>query len=150
LKTLFIYPTPEANARLGVSEFGEIKEKTSAYSLLKRPGMTYPHAMEVLGLPVNVSPAVFEQVEIEIMYEGYIVKALKEAEKLAKEESIAIPENLDYDHIHSLALEARAKLKKIRPLTIGQASRIAGINPTDLSGLVIHLKALNHGFQENS
>jgi len=95
-------------------------------------------------VPFEVS----EQVEIDIMYEGYILKALKEADKLLKEESIAIPEDIDYDHIHSLALEARVKLRKIRPLTIGQASRIGGINPADLSGLLIYIKSQNRNSKE--
>lgn len=141
LKTLFVLPSPETNVRLGIAEFGEIKEKTSLHSLLKRPCMTYAHAMEVAGLPVEAPAEVVEQVEIQIIYEGYIAKALKEAEKLAKEENIVIPPDIDYDHIQALALEARVKLKKIRPLTIGQASRISGINPADLSGLVIAIKA---------
>ncbi|MCK7489942.1 MAG: hypothetical protein MZU79_06755 [Anaerotruncus sp.] len=129
LKTVFVLPTPTVNSRLGITEFGEIKEKMSLYSLLKRPGMTYAHAMNVASLSVEVSPEVSEQVEIEIMYEGYIAKAIKEAEKLAKEDSILIPADMDYDKVNNLALEARIKLKRIRPLTIGQASRISGINP---------------------
>lgn len=143
LKSVYLLPTPEANERLGTAAFGEIKEKISLHSLLKRPGMTYAHAMEVAGLPVSVTPAVAEQVEIEIMYEGYIAKARKEAEKLAKEEGIPIPPDLDYSRIHGLALEARVKLQKIRPLTIGQASRISGINPSDIAALVVLIKAID-------
>jgi tRNA uridine 5-carboxymethylaminomethyl modification enzyme len=141
LKSVSLSPSPDINQRLETGKFGEIKEKTSLHSLLKRPGMTYAHAMEVAGLPVEISSEAAEQVEIEILYEGYIVKARKEAEKLRKEEGIQIPAELDYDRIHSLALEARAKLKKIRPLTIGQASRISGINPSDIAALVIAIKS---------
>ena len=82
-----------------------------------------------------------EQVEIDIKYEGYIKKAKKQAEKLLRMEDHKIPKNIDYNLIKNLALEAREKLSKIRPLTIGQASRISGVNPADISILLIYLKS---------
>ena len=83
---------------------------------------------------------VLEQVEIDIKYEGYINKALKQASKLLKMEDYKIPSNIDYSIISNLALEAREKLNKIMPLTIGQASRISGVNPADISILLVYLK----------
>jgi tRNA uridine 5-carboxymethylaminomethyl modification enzyme len=81
-----------------------------------------------------------EQVEINSKYEGYIIKAVNQAEKLQKEHSIKIPKDIDYHHVNNLALEARDKLDRIRPLTISQASRISGVNPADIQMLLIHLR----------
>ena len=87
---------------------------------------------------------VIEQVEIDIKYEGYINKALKQAEKLLKMEDYNIPSNIDYSTIHNLALEAREKLNKIKPFTIGQASRISGVNPSDISILLVYVKSIKN------
>ena len=81
-----------------------------------------------------------EQVEISIKYEGYIKKAEKEAEKMLNLENKKIPEDIDYDKIHNLASEARQKLKEVRPTSIGQAIRISGVNPADISIIMIYLK----------
>lgn len=141
LKTIFINPGKITDTRLQTKEFGEINEKISLFDLLKRPGVTYQLAMRIAGDGDTLQPMIAEQVEIEIMYEGYIKKAMKEAQKLIKEESISIPKDIDYDLLHNLALEARAKLKTIRPCTIGQASRISGITPADLSALAVQIKS---------
>ena len=81
-----------------------------------------------------------EQVEISIKYEGYIKKAEKEAEKMINLENKKIPEDIDYDKIHNLASEAKQKLKEVRPTSIGQAIRISGVNPADISIIMIYLK----------
>ena len=81
------------------------------------------------------------RVEIDIKYEGYIDKAMKQANKLLKMEDYSIPKEIDYSLIQNLALEAREKLIKIKPLTIGQASRISGVNPSDISILLVYLKS---------
>ena len=83
---------------------------------------------------------IVEQVEIEVKYEGYIKKSLQQVEKLKKMNAMKIPSDLDYDEVPSLAIEAREKLKKILPLTIGQASRISGVNPADISILLVFLE----------
>ena len=83
-----------------------------------------------------------EQVEIDIKYEGYINKANKQAGKLLKMEDYSIPKDIDYNLIQNLALEAKEKLFKIKPLTIGQASRISGVNPSDISILLVFLKTI--------
>jgi tRNA uridine 5-carboxymethylaminomethyl modification enzyme len=141
LKTLYVNPGKTINDELKARNLNEINEKLSLFDLLKRPGMTYQLVMSIAKEPRINSPEIYEQVEIEIMYEGYIKKAKKEAEKLIKEESITIPKTIDYDQLHNLALEARAKLKTIRPCTIGQASRISGITPADLSSLAVQIKS---------
>ena len=81
-----------------------------------------------------------EQVEIQVKYEGYIKKANDQVKRMLKMEEKRIPDNIDYDAIHSLADEAREKLKTIRPMSIGQASRIAGVNPADISILLIYIE----------
>ena len=134
-----VLPTPAVNGLLSAKGSGELKEKQTLRDLLKRPELGYADVMEIAGKAPRVDREEAEQIEIEVTYEGYIEKAVKEAAKLAKEESIAIPADFDYD-LHNLALEARVKLKKIRPLTLGQAARISGVNPADIQALAIRLK----------
>jgi tRNA uridine 5-carboxymethylaminomethyl modification enzyme len=88
----------------------------------------------------ELAPDVAEQVEIQVKYEGYIQKSLQQVDRLKKMENKKIPENIDYDAIHSLANEARQKLKEVRPLSVAQASRISGVNPADVSILLVYLE----------
>ena len=81
-----------------------------------------------------------EQVEIEIKYEGYIIRQMRQVEQYRKMEKKQIPENLDYDEVPSLRLEARQKLKLFRPVSVGQASRISGVSPADVSVLLVYLE----------
>lgn len=113
------------------------KYNLDAYSLLKRPEIKISDLKEYLE---ETDKKVLEQVEINIKYEGYINKTIKEAEKMLKDESKEIPVDLDYDKIPNLASEARQKLKKVRPSSIGQAIRISGVNPSDISILTIYLR----------
>lgn len=106
--------------------------------LLKRPGVSLGDIYDLMG--IGYDKDIVKQAEIEIKYEGYINKARKEAERMRKMENVKLPEDLDYLHIDNLALEARAKLDKIKPASLGQASRISGINPSDLQVLAIYLK----------
>ena len=106
------------------------------YDLLRRPGIT----LEYLNIPMSYDEDVIEQVELEIKYEGYIKKVYNEVEKMLQLESKIIPQNIDYQKINNLATEARQKLINIRPNTIGQAARISGVNPADISILAIYLK----------
>ena len=91
-------------------------------------------------VPNIYSDDVLEQVEIAIKYEGYINKALKEAKKMKDLEDVLIDDNIDYNKIVNIASEARQKLNQIRPLSIGQASRISGVNPSDIAVLAVYLK----------
>ena len=91
-------------------------------------------------IPLDYSKEVLEQVEIHNKYEGYINKALKDAEKMVDLDEKLIPDDIDYDKIHNLASEAKQKLKEIRPTSIGQALRISGVNPADISLIMIYLK----------
>ena len=119
-----------------------LKDAVRAIDLLKRPEITYDVIEKINGeqdLPNDVK----EQVEIQIKYEGYIKKANEQVKRMLKMEDKKIPENIDYDAINSLAGEAREKLKKIRPLSIGQASRISGVNPADISILLVYIEQGN-------
>jgi tRNA uridine 5-carboxymethylaminomethyl modification enzyme len=89
---------------------------------------------------VELDQDIKEQVEIQIKYEGYIEKSLQQVDRLKKMENKKIPDNIDYDDINGLATEARQKLKKIKPLSIAQASRISGVNPADISILLVYLE----------
>ncbi|MBQ6335304.1 MAG: tRNA uridine-5-carboxymethylaminomethyl(34) synthesis enzyme MnmG [Erysipelotrichaceae bacterium] len=110
----------------------------NSYDLLKRPGVELSKLLDLMG--VEYDKEIARQVEIEVKYEGYILKARKEADRMAKMDNIRLPEDIDYLHVDNLALEARAKLDKIRPASLGQASRISGINPSDIQVLAIYLK----------
>lgn len=110
----------------------------SLYLLLKRPEIKIDFIKELI--PLDYEKEVLEEVEIEVKYEGYIEKAKKEAEKMLKLEEKEIPRDINYQEILNLANEAKDKLEKIRPETLGQASRISGVNPSDLSILSIYLK----------
>ena len=110
----------------------------SFYNLLKRPKITMDIIKELINLDYDVD--ILEEVEIETKYEGYIAKAYKEAEKMLKLENKLIPTDIDYNDVINLASEARQKLISIRPTSLGQASRISGVNPSDLSILSVYLK----------
>ncbi len=110
----------------------------NAYELLKRPGVQLWKILDLMK--EEYDPEIARQVEIEIKYEGYILKARKEADRMRKMDNITLPEDIDYLNVDNLALEARQKLDKIRPASLGQASRISGINPSDIQVLAIYLK----------
>ena len=108
------------------------------YDLLKRPEIEIENLSHYIDL--NYSKEVLEQVNINVKYEGYIKKALKEAEKMLEYENIKIPSDIDYSLVHNIAQEAKQKLTEIRPTSIGQAMRISGVNPVDISLILIYLK----------
>lgn len=140
LKNNYITPNKEVTNYLQGHNLTNIKGKTSLYDLLKRPDMNMNHIKQLLPVKINYSEEVEEQVEINIKYSGYIEKAIKEAKKLKKEENIKIPKDINFDDVPNLALEARSKFNKIRPLSISQANRISGVNPSDIQMLLIYLK----------
>ena len=120
------------------NDFSIPLNKTSFLELLKRPEITIEFLDSLKS--INFSDQVKEIVSIEIKYEGYIKKMKKEIERMLKLEEKQIPKNIDYKKIKNLASEARQKLEAIRPISIGQASRISGVNPADISILAIYLK----------
>lgn len=114
----------------------------SGADLLRRPGVEYEKIRPFIAklADIELDETAMMQLEVIIKYEGYIEKQKKEAMVQAKLEDMKIPEGIDYAHLDGLALEARAKFKKIQPLTIGQASRISGVNPSDISILLLYLR----------
>ena len=111
---------------------------TNLYNFLKRPEINIDIIKHLI--PLDYPDETLEEVEIEIKYEGYIAKVYKEAEKMKKLEEKLIPQDIDYDDILNLASEARQKLKNIKPISIGQATRISGVNPSDIAILTVYLK----------
>ncbi|WP_439670175.1 tRNA uridine-5-carboxymethylaminomethyl(34) synthesis enzyme MnmG [Staphylococcus pseudintermedius] len=111
-----------------------------AKELLRRPEMTYETIIEILEEERQLPADVEEQVEIQTKYEGYITKSLQQVDKVKRMEQKKIPEDLDYSQIDSLATEAREKLAEVKPLNIAQASRISGVNPADISILLVYLE----------
>ncbi|GAC91164.1 tRNA uridine-5-carboxymethylaminomethyl(34) synthesis enzyme MnmG [Anoxybacillus flavithermus] len=140
LKSYIIKPTPQVQQLIRDVGGSELKDGIRAADLLKRPEMTYEHIQMIAPAEQPIDPEVAEQVEIQIKYEGYIEKSLQQVEKLKKMENKKIPEDIDYDAITGLATEARQKLKQVRPLSIAQASRISGVNPADISILLVYLE----------
>lgn len=110
----------------------------SLYELLKRPEITFEFLQKLIDIPLE--NGIKEELEIDIKYEGYIKKTYKEVEKMIKLEEKKIPKDIDYQKVRNLASEARQKLEKVRPVSIGQAARISGVNPSDLSVLSVYLK----------
>lgn len=138
LKTKRITPKQEINEYLETIPTTALKDGISLYDLLKRPEVKMNHILHFVELPYN--DEVKEQIEINAKYEGYIKKATKEAQKMLALESKKLPEDIDYEAIPNLASEARQKLAEIRPTTIGQATRISGVNPADISILMVYLR----------
>lgn len=133
---------PNAKTQELIKSIGgsELKDGILASDLLKRPEMKYDYLKKLIPAEEELTPEIEEQVEIQIKYEGYISKALQQVERLKKMEDKKIPLNIDYDAIQGLANEARENLKKVHPLTLAQASRISGVNPADISILLIYLE----------
>ena len=140
LSSIIIKPRPEVQELIRNIGGSELKDGIRASDLLRRPEMTYEHIHLLVPSEVELSDEVTEQVEIQIKYEGYIEKSLQQVERMKKMESKKIPVDIDYDAISSLASEARQKLKDVRPLSVGQASRISGVNPADISILLVYIE----------
>lgn len=118
----------------------ELRTAVSLAEILRRPEMTYAYLKEIDKDRPDLPEDVAEQAEIDIKYDGYIRRQLKQVEQFRKLEQKRIPEDLDYEKIPSLRLEAVQKLKLCKPISIGQASRISGVSPADLSVLLVYLE----------
>lgn len=140
LASIIIKPRPEVQELIRGAGGSELKDGIRASDLLRRPEMTYEHIHILAPSEVEVSDEVAEQVEIQLKYEGYIEKSLQQVERMKRMESKKIPVDIDYDAISGIASEARQKLKDVRPLSMGQASRISGVNPADISILLVYIE----------
>ena len=139
LDTIHFSPKSEINDVLEEKGSTRLKEGVTARAILQRPELVYEDLLPYIE-HVDLSEEEMRRVTILIKYKGYIEKTLRQVEKVKNMEEKQIPADLDYDDVLNLSLEARQKLKKVRPVTIGQATRISGINPADISVLLIHLK----------
>ncbi|MGD6960570.1 tRNA uridine-5-carboxymethylaminomethyl(34) synthesis enzyme MnmG [Fictibacillus phosphorivorans] len=140
LEHVSIKPNEIVQQVLAESQSTPLKEPMSAASLLKRPEITYPVIHKLIPAETALPETVMEQVEIQVKYAGYIDKQLAQVEKMRKMENKKLPVDLDYMAINGLATEAKQKLHEVRPLSVGQASRVSGVNPADISILLIYLE----------
>lgn len=138
LRTTVCSPKGAVQTYLEQQGLEPLKEGVRAYELVRRPGVQVRHLIQVLGL--SYEDAVAKQVEIEIKYEGYIEKAKREAKHLLAMEQLLLPEDIDYNAMEQLSLEARQKLSAARPINMGQASRISGVNPSDIAVIAMYLE----------
>ena len=139
LSEIRIHPNKERLAKMQEFELGSIHNTVTAADLLKRKEISYDDLKHIVELP-EISEDVKKQVEITLVYEGYIKKQLEQVERMEKLEEKLLPEDINYDEVSSLRDEAREKLNAIRPISIGQASRISGVSPADISVLLVYLE----------
>ncbi len=141
LKSTVVGANKEVQAFLEEVGSTTLKTAASLAELICRPEIHYELLKTIDKSRVDLPKDVIEQVEIEIKYEGYIERQLRQVEQYKKMEKKSIPEDLDYDEVPSLRLEARQKLKLFKPISVGQASRISGVSPADVSVLLVYLDA---------
>ena len=141
LKETVISPDEAVNRFLVEHGSAELKTGIRLYDLLKRPEIEYEH-LKALGYGAELTREVMEQVTISIKYEGYLNKQMQQIEMFKRMEGRRLPENIDYNSIKGLSTEARQKLSKQRPESLGQASRISGVSPADISVLLVYLESL--------
>ncbi|WNS42235.1 tRNA uridine-5-carboxymethylaminomethyl(34) synthesis enzyme MnmG [Paenibacillus sp. MMS20-IR301] len=133
----------QVNELLAAYDSAPIVDGSNLLTLMRRPEIQYSFVDSVSSAPEELDDEMKEQVEIQIKYAGYIEKQLQHVEKLQKMEKKKIPDDINYNEIHGLAMEARQKLTKIAPISIGQASRIGGVTPADISILLVYLEHYN-------
>ena len=138
LQETHIKPQDDINEYLTILGFEKLSKGCSALDLIKRPKVTIKGLSSILGY--SFEDEINRAIEIEVKYAGYIEKAKRDARHLQKMEEVVIPKHLDYENMENLSLEARQKLNQIQPVTLGQASRISGINPSDIAILALHVK----------
>ena len=140
LKKTIIKPNEQTQNLIKEVGGSALKDGIRGADLLRRPEIRYEHIKTLIPPQEELEKEIEEQVEIQIKYEGYIEKALQQVERLHKMEDKKIPIDIDFDAINGLATEAREKLKEVHPLTLAQASRISGVNPADISILLVYLE----------
>ncbi|OZU89465.1 tRNA uridine-5-carboxymethylaminomethyl(34) synthesis enzyme MnmG [Virgibacillus indicus] len=143
LGKITIKPNEPVNTIMEDAGATPLKEAIKAYDLMKRPELSYDLVEKMIEANTEISAEVKEQVGIQIKYEGYIKKANEQVARMLKMEDKKIPDNIDYSQISGIATEARQKLEKVRPLSVGQASRISGVNPADVSILLVYIEQGN-------
>lgn len=140
LKETKVRPTQEVRRFLKDLNTSEIDQVTTLAQLIRRPELSYQDVITLSPPTEALSDEVIEQVEIQLKYEGYIRKSLQQVEKMRKMEEKKIPDWVDYREVPGISSEAREKLIQVQPLSIGQASRISGVNPSDISILLVYIE----------
>ena len=150
LDSIKLKPVKETNERVTALGFKPLTDAVTAKEFLRRPEVSYQDVVNFIGPAAEeLDDKIIELIETEIKYEGYISKALDQVEKMKRMEEKRIPANIDWDDIDSIATEARQKFKLINPETIGQASRISGVNPADISILMVYLEGKSRSISKN-
>jgi tRNA uridine 5-carboxymethylaminomethyl modification enzyme len=145
LKRTWVRPSPEINTVLEEKGSSALSAEASLDQLLKRPELVYEDIWKISPLPAPIRSDAAEQVEIQVKYEGYIERQMNQVERFAGLEQKAIPQDLDYETISGLGAEVKQKLKQIRPVSLGQASRISGMTPAAISLLMVSLEKRKRG-----
>ena len=145
LKKTWVKGSREINEVLKEKGTTEIAGEASLDQLLKRPELTYQDILVIAPPPGPRLNGASEQVEIQVKYEGYIQRQLQQVERFAELEEKRLPDDLDYDAVTGLGSEVRQKLKQVRPVSLGQASRISGITPAAISLLMVALEKRKRG-----
>lgn len=149
LDSIKLKPVKETNAKLEEMGFKPLTDAVTAKEFLRRPEVSYQDVVAFIGPAAeDLDDKIIELIETEIKYEGYISKAMDQVAKMKRMEEKRIPANIDWDDIDSIATEARQKFKLINPETIGQASRISGVNPADISILMVYLEGKNRSISK--
>ena len=150
LDSIKLKPVKETNEKVAALGFKPLTDAVTAKEFLRRPEVSYQDVVNFIGPAAEeLDDKIIELIETEIKYEGYISKALDQVEKMKRMEEKRIPANIDWDDIDSIATEARQKFKLINPETIGQASRISGVNPADMSILMVYLEGKSRSISKN-
>jgi tRNA uridine 5-carboxymethylaminomethyl modification enzyme len=145
LKKVWIKPTAEVNAVLSARGSAALSQEASLEQLLRRPELRYEDIVQCVPPEKPLEVAAAEQVEIQIKYEGYIQRQLQQVERFSSLEQKDLPPDMDYDAITGLGSEVRQKLKQVRPVSIGQASRISGVTPAAISLLLVAVEKRKRG-----
>ncbi|HGY9759260.1 TPA: tRNA uridine-5-carboxymethylaminomethyl(34) synthesis enzyme MnmG [Streptococcus pneumoniae] len=149
LDSIKLKPVKETNAKVEEMGFKPLTDAVTAKEFLRRPEVSYQDVVAFIGPAAeDLDDKIIELTETEIKYEGYISKAMDQVAKMKRMEEKRIPANIDWDDIDSIATEARQKFKLINPETIGQASRISGVNPADISILMVYLEGKNRSISK--
>ncbi len=150
LESIKLKPIKENNEKVVAMGFKPLTDALTAKEFMRRPDVTYADAVAFIGPAAeDLDAKTIELIETEVKYEGYIAKALDQVEKMKRMEEKRIPADIDWDDIDSIATEARQKFKLISPETIGQASRISGVNPADISILMVYLEGRSRSISKN-
>ncbi|HEM2741022.1 tRNA uridine-5-carboxymethylaminomethyl(34) synthesis enzyme MnmG [Streptococcus suis] len=150
LESIKLKPIKETNEKVVAMGFKPLTDALTAKEFMRRPDVTYADAVAFIGPAAeDLDAKTIELIETEVKYEGYIAKALDQVEKMKRMEEKRIPADIDWDDIDSIATEARQKFQLISPETIGQASRISGVNPADISILMVYLEGRSRSISKN-